>query len=190
VLISTQKQNNPTKPIPQTDSVLIKLKNKKAAVDQYIIKHGKALIVLVKIPGKTNLLWIKNAHWPDEIEYTYNILKGPSGKIIFIAQIPYSESGDWDIEYKHYFDEQGNTYAFNKEESIFGDNVKGGVIREILFNYYDGKFNNINHVNILTDKDYQLIKRNKNMYNFRDFKYNIYKNLNECLIGYNIQLPK
>jgi len=173
--------------LPQKDTILFSLKNKKAIVDQYLGKHDKAVIVFVKVPGKKNLIRVKNEKWPDEIEYTYNILKNSSGKIIFVAQIPYSESGDWNIEYKHYFDEQGNTYAFYREESIFGD-VKGGVLRKILLNYYDHNFNNINQVNSLTDKDYKLIKVNKDLYDFRDYKYSIYKNLNNCLAGYGIKL--
>lgn len=176
------------KPIVQTDSLLTKLKDKKVAVDKSL-KRGAALFVFVKIPGKKTLIKIKNDHWPDEVEYTYNILKNASGKIIFIAQIPYSESGDWDIEYKHYFDEQGKTYAFNKEESIFGDNSDGGVIRDILVNYYDENFTILRHVNYLTDKNYEVIKRNRNNYDFRDYKYTIYKNANDCLMGYNIKLP-
>jgi hypothetical protein len=187
LFLSKQSHNYPVTLVSQKDSILFRLKNKKAAIDQYITKHNKTLIVFVKVPGKKNLIKVNNGHWPDEIEYTYNILKNSSGKIIFVAQIPYSESGDWDIAYRHYFDEQGNTYAFYKEESIFGD-VKGGVIREILLTYYDEKFKNISQVNSFTDKDYRTIKINKNMFDFRDYNYSIYKNLSDCLAGYNIKI--
>jgi hypothetical protein len=187
LFLSKQSHNYPVKLASQKDSIILKLKNKKAAVDQYLLKHDKALVVFVKIPGKKNLIRIENENWPDEIEYTYNILKNSSGKIIFVAQIPYSESGDWDIAYRHYFDEQGNTYAFNKVESIFGD-VKGGVIREILLTYYDEKFKNISQVNSFTDKDYRTIKINKNKFDFHDYDYNIYKNLSDCLASYNIKI--
>jgi hypothetical protein len=186
--IPKPKSINPATLTAQADSTLAKLKSKKDAVDQYISKHKKDLIILVKIPGKEKLVVVKNEHWPEEIEYTYNILKNPAGKIVLIAQVPFSESGDWNIVYKHYFDEDGNVYAFSKEESIFNDNVKGGVVRNMLVNYYDKKFKNIAQTDRLTDKDNKSIKGDKSNYDFRDYKYDIYKTLNECLKGYNIQL--
>ncbi|WP_394772307.1 hypothetical protein [Mucilaginibacter sp.] len=184
LFLSGQKEHAVRYRLPQTDSILAKKKSNKEAIDQYISKYTKSVIILVKVPGKENLVPVKNENWPDEVEYTYNIYKNPAGKIIFIAQIPFSESGDWDIEYKHYFDEQGLTFAFSKEESVFDENVKGGVVREILLNYYDETFKNIRQINRLTDKDYKAIKKRKNGYDFREYKYSIFKNLSSCLNGY------
>jgi hypothetical protein len=184
------KQDNLTNHISLIDSVSLKLAAKKEAIDHYIETHTKQVIVLVKVPGNKNLLAVKNDRWPDEIEYTYDIYKNQAEKIIFIAQIPFSESGDWDIVYKHYFDEQGNTFAFCKQESIFNDDVKGSIVRAILLNYYDENFNKVSQITKLTDKDYRTIKKNKNDYDFREYKYSIYKNINECLSGYNIKLTR
>jgi hypothetical protein len=188
LILSKQNHNNPVQPIPQTDTVLLKLKSKKDAIDQYISRHNKDLIILVKVPGKEKPVIVKNEHWPEEIEYTYNVLRNPAGEIIFIAQIPFSESGDWDIIYKHYFDEQGHVFAFSKQESIFDDGVKGGVVREILLNYYNKNFKKISQSNKLTDKDYRSTKTNKNLYDFLYYKYQNYKKLYEFLMGYHIQL--
>lgn len=179
------KQNDT---VIQKDITLLSLKNKKTVTDQYITKHNTELIVLVKVPGKHALVRVRNEHWPEEIEYTYNILRNQLGKVIFIAQIPYSESGDWEILYKHYFDEKGNTYAFSKEETIFNDEVKGGVIKEILLKYYDGQYKTISQINTLTDKKGQIIKRNKNAYDFPEYKYSTYKNISDCLAGYHLKL--
>ncbi|HEY8781824.1 MAG TPA: hypothetical protein VIM16_09435 [Mucilaginibacter sp.] len=173
---------------PQADSGLIKLENKKALIDQYITKHSKTLIVFVKVPGKKDLAMVKNDKWPDEIEYTVNILKNSSGKIIFIAQMLDSESGDWSIIYKHYFDEQGNTYAFSKAEFFFDDNIKSGAVHLRVLNYYDTGFNVINKINQLTDGNDKVLKGDKNLYNQFHNDYSIYKNLSDCLVGYNIKL--
>jgi hypothetical protein len=143
---------------------------------------------LVKVPGKKALVRVKGDHWPDEIEYTYNILKDHSGNIIFIAQTPYSESGDSNIEYRHYFDEQGKTYAFSGKESIFDDNVKGGVVRQMLLKYFDINSKTINEVYKLMDVNNKELKVNANKVNFSDDVFTIYNNLKDCLVGYNIQL--
>jgi hypothetical protein len=185
--ILSNKGNNPVNLILQTDSTLLKkLKSEKATVDQYITKHGKNLIVLVKIPGKKDLVMVKNDSWPDQIEYTLNLLQNPEGKTIFLARMLDSESGDWMIMYKYYFDVQGNTYAFSEEESIFNDNVKGGMIGEKFLKYYDRDFKIISDYHGLTDMDGKIIIGNRDNFDFHDDKYTIYKNLNECRAVYNI----
>ncbi len=168
------------------DSTLIKLKVNKTAIDKYIAGHSKNLIVLVKVPGKKNLIRVINEKWPDEVECTYNIMTGQSGKVIFIDKVPYSESGDWNVEYKHYFDVDGNTYSFSKEESVFDDGVKGGVVRFMLLKYYERNFKTLNEIIRLTDKDGKLIKRDKADFDFPDYKYTIYNNVDACLNGYGI----
>lgn len=188
--LSKKVQHNKIATGFQQSSCLPELKKNREAIDKYSTKHTKSIIIYVKVPGKRKLVLVKNLNWPDEIEYTYDIYKNPTGKIIFIAQIPYSESGDWSIVCKHYFDENGNTFSFNREESIFDDNVAGGIVREKLTMYYDINFHKIGEVSRLTDKDNRPLgaSKKKGMYNFRDYEYKIYKNLSECLTAYNIPL--
>ena len=174
----------------QKDSTLLAQKRTKSSIDKYISTYGKYSIVLVKIPRKDKLVAIENGHWPDEVEYTYKVYENASSKVIFISQTPFSESGDWDIVYKHYFDDDGNTCAFCKQESLFDDGIKGGIIRELLVNYYDKNFKILKQINKLTDKDYLPIKKSERDFNFRDDKYKVYKDVRECLEGYNIILPK
>jgi hypothetical protein len=172
------------------DSVLTSLKAKKIALDKYIGKHAKEVITLVKLPNKTRLQEIKNDKWPDEIEYSYNILRDPAGKIMMAVISPNSESGDWDVVYKYYFDDKGNTFAFYEDQSIFNDNVKGEVVRTTLLKYYADDFKIISQNTALLNKDWHPIKGKKANYNFFDFQSKIYKTARECLIGYKIQLPK
>jgi hypothetical protein len=164
------------------------LKKKKAAIDQYEYKHRNEIMVFVKLEGKKKLIRAKNEDWPDDTEYIYNVLKDTSGRIILTEQIPYSQSGDWYIEYKHYFDDSGNTFAFSKRETLFDESVKGGVAMEELFKYYNKNFKTLFQTSQLTDKDEKPLKRNKNEFNFRDDKYSIYKSINDCLKAYNISL--
>jgi hypothetical protein len=185
LLFTRHNGNNFTKSVPPVDSVLIKLKNKRAAVDQYIIKHSKALTLLVKVPGKTKLKKVINENWPEEMEYTYNILKDTAGRIILVSLIPFSQSGDWSITYTHYFDEKGNTYAFRKQTNVFDSEVKGGVIYETLLKYYDVNFNILKKTYTLQDKSGKPIKNNGHV-DIYQYKYGIYKNLDACLKDYHI----
>lgn len=164
------------------------LKQKKEAMDDYEFKHRKDLIFLIKLEGKKNLVRVKEGDWPDNTEYIYTILKGPTGEIMLIGESPYSQSGDWYIECKHYFNIDGKTFAFSKRESVFDDSVKGGVAMETYSWFYNDKFQIIKNDYRLTDKDDKLIKRNKNEFDFRDFTETIYKNGADCLQAYNIKL--
>ena len=173
--------------MPHKVSVLDSLKKKAKEIDQYVYKHQKELLVFAKVPGKSKLVRVIKENWPDATEYTYNILKDSTGHIIMIAQMPYSESGDWYIEYKNYFDNNGKTFCFSKRETVFDDSVKGGIAMEQLFNYYDLNFNLLGKIDKLTDKDEKTIKRKKTDFDFPGYKYSIYKNLHECLVNYQIQ---
>jgi hypothetical protein len=133
------------------------------------------------------LVPIENDKWPDKIEYTYNVLKGVSGKINFIAEIPYSESGDWDIEHLTYFDESGKTFAFVDKQSIFTD-YKGGIVRAIDTRYFNKRFHQIKKTEELLDKDFKPVVVEKANFNFREDYFTICKSVNECLKGYGILL--
>lgn len=172
----------------QANPPLSELKKKKDVIDKYLSKYKKSAIVYAKVPGKRKLVPIKNEHWPEDVECTYNIFKNQADKIICIFEIPYSESGDWSIIYKHYFDDDGKTFSFSKKESIFDNNVEGGAVKEYLVRFYNDKFKNIGEINRVTDKDDRPIGKNKNMFDFREYEYKTYKNLSECLTGYNIHL--
>ena len=166
---------------------LLCLKKAKAYTDNYLKLHENDLIVLVKSPGKTEPISVKNNNCPDSIDYTLNILNDSEGKIMFIALIPYSESGDWNVKCQYYFDKQGNMYAFYKEESVFaGEDGSSDVVRDLLVKYYDSDFNIINSKNWITDMHYKKIMGNTNNFDFPDFKYRIYKNLDQFLAAYHI----
>jgi len=170
----------------QSDSTLLKLKNKKTAADRSIKKNSDDLIILVKLPGKKTLVRIVNGEWPEEIEYTYNVLKDPAGRVILVSQVPYSESGDWFITYTHYFDEYGKTYAFRKETNVFDDDVKGGIVFETLLKYYNTDFKVMKQFYTLQDKGGKAIKDNGHIDIYR-YKYAVFKKVGDCLKAYNIK---
>jgi hypothetical protein len=100
--------------------------------------------------------------------------------------MPFSESGDWEIAYRHYFDEEGHTFCFEKEESIFDESVSGGVVRQISNMYYRNNFTLILETDKITDVKDRTLKRKQDEFDFRNYKFKIYKNLNDCLLGYHL----
>lgn len=177
----------PTQNITPPDSVTSSLKSKKSATDRAIKRYSKKIIVLAKVSARKVLVKVKDENWPDNLEYTFNILKDSAGRIIFIARMPYSESGDWFVSDAHYFDGQGNTYAFEHQENIFNDEVKGGAVKHIISKLYGEGFKNVLAMNKLTDANGKIIP--KKVYDFPNNKYVIYKSLADCMVAYNIKLP-
>ncbi len=170
------------------DTSLASLKQRKAKYESYEYNHRKNIVFLVKISGKKGLLKVKEGDWPDDTEFIYSLLKDEAGKIILITQSPYSQSGDWYIECKHYFNSKGKTFAFSKKETVFDDRVKGEVAMETFLRFYNDRFDVIEKDYRLTDGDDKLIKRNKNDFDFRDFKEQVYSNVSDCLKAYNIKV--
>lgn len=173
--------------ITSRDSLSAILNSKKSATDKALKRYSKKLIVLAKLSGRKTLVKVKGENWPDNLECTYNILKDSVGRIIFLAQLPFSESGDWFISNAHYFDEQGNTYAFEQQETVFDDEVKGGVIKHVIRKLYGEHFENVLTINKITDTHDKAIPNKA--YDFPSDKYVIYPNLANCLAAYRIKLP-
>ena len=169
------------------DSVVNVLKVKRKITDEYLNKNGKSLMLYSKIPDREMPIRVLNEKWPDDGGISYNILTDTKGKIIMIAEIPFSESGDWYIAYTHYFDSEGNTYAFRREANIFDKSVKGGVIYEISLRYYDKSFKLLSQGRTLKDGKGKSIKNDGHIDAY-NYKYNIYRNITDCLKAYNIKL--
>lgn len=160
----------------------------KLLADDTLKHHEKEIIVLVKVPGKANLLKVKGNKWPDEVEYTYNIKRDSTGKIFEVVQIPNSESGDWFLSLAHYFDNDGNTYAFQRNFNVFDSEIKGGVIYETTIKYYNPLFKQLGRSYQVTDIKGRKVSGKNSPLDAYDYKYTIYKFLNACLKAYHIKL--
>lgn len=172
----------------KSDSLVVTSKAKVKAVDKYEFNHRKEIITFVKLVGKAKLIKVKNENWPDDTEYIYNVLRDTIDKVILTEQIPYSQSGDWYVEFKHYYNGDGSVFAFGKRETVFDDRVKDGVAILSLSKFYDASLYLIHQSMRLTDIHEKPLKAKKQDFNFRNDKYIIYKNLSECLAAYHIQL--
>jgi hypothetical protein len=59
------------------------------------------------------------------------------------------------------------------------------VVEETV-DFFNTEFKQIESKSRLTDKDDKTIPRKKSEFDFRDYKYNIYKNANQCLNAFHI----
>src|SRR5687768_545076 len=86
----------------------------KMLTDTLFNKGKDKLLILVKLLDQQKLVSVQHKQWPEGVETTYNVLTDSSGRIIRISEFPFSESGDWEMMYSHYFDSHGNTFAHER----------------------------------------------------------------------------
>ncbi len=134
---------------------------------------------LIKVPN--------NDSWPEDTEISYNLLRGSNGGIVYFAEYPMSESGDWSIGYRYYFNDKGNTIIFIRESNFFNSECTDGVAKELSCYSFDSSFN-------LIAKDYELKSSDgKNLVNSRcyfpyHYEYIIESNSNELISKLKIKM--
>lgn len=122
-------------PDADKDARLNALKQQKQLTDARM--SDKNLEVWVKVKGKNALQKVEGRRYPRNIEYTYNTLKDEQGRYLYIAQLPFSETNDWFISYKSYFDSTGNLYAFQRINNFLKSECVRGALMENMLKIFD-----------------------------------------------------
>ena len=66
------------------------------------------------------------------------MIRNKAGQIIYIAEYPECESGDWNLIYENYFDTNGNLIAFIRKCSFFNGEC-AEIVHEKSDYYYNLK---------------------------------------------------
>lgn len=130
------------------------LKERKSNIDAISVHHQNKALAFAKVAGSNEMILVKDEAWPNNIEYTCNILKSEANQVIMIVYSPFNGNGDEDLSYTHYFDEQGKTFAFEKQASFTNSNCNvahTGTIYETTSSYFDPHFKVITRGYELTD---------------------------------------
>jgi hypothetical protein len=154
VLISACQPNNHTSTptssrLPEPD-IAERLKYQKAVIDRSIADSNYQPEMLVKLTEEVELIVLKDSVLPDETETSFNIYRDSLQRIVAITESPYSQSGDWFLTLTHYFDNNGQTFAFERQTNFFNSGCTNGVAYETKTDYYTDDFT-------LIGKDYKLV---------------------------------
>ncbi len=156
-----------------------KLSETKQAASILIQENDKNIIdSIYKSSG--NLILLK-------ISTTYEVVKDNLDSIISIQEIPFSESGDWNLTLTHYFTQNGLTFAFQKEFNFFNSLCTEGIAheREILF--FDAKFRQIKRVYSITDDKNQPLIKDSCLFQYNP-DYQVFKNRDQFLANKQLNL--
>jgi hypothetical protein len=169
--------------------VLLPLTSHKDVIEKFSIKHKNKFLLFAKVAGKLNPVKVLNEKWPQDTECAYNILKDEKGYIVMIMSSPVSESGDWNLECTHYFNNNGSTFIYEIKANAFSL-PDDGIAYETTTTYFGSSFKLLRSVYKLVDEKGK--KLNKKDYGFdalsRGLNVKAYANVNECLAAYHIKL--
>jgi hypothetical protein len=143
--------------LPEPD-ILERLNYQKVNIDTLIIHSTHKLIVSAKLINKDKPIQLRDIV-PDSVETIFGILQDSLGHTIFALEQPLSESGDWIIILKHYFDNEGKTFAFEKQTNFFNSICTSGSAYETKTEFYDIDFQLIgNNYKLVDEKNNSLAK--------------------------------
>ena len=110
-------------------------------VDSLVAANLSAFIYVADLPGGQLEIVPKPADAPDSADDIFAVLRDDKGHVVYAAEGPVSQSGDWSIQSTHYFDTTGAIAVVERRASFFNgctlaksDSVVG--LREIVTSYF------------------------------------------------------
>lgn len=138
----------------------------------------------VSVSNKEELILVDNEE-PDSIVITYIMLRDRADNIRLISEFPVNETGDWEIQYDHYFDEEGQTFAFVRKTNFFNSGCSEELVDEQIEEYYGPEFNRLERFYSLRDSK-NTLSPNDCQLNY-DFPYEVVNHLEHYLNRINYQ---
>jgi len=138
------------------------------------------LEVYAKVPNNKKLILVENGEFPEVVETSYNILKDKDGKVIYIFESPFSESGDWDIACRSYFNKEGQLFAYERKAGFFNSECTDDDAHETLIKYYNKDFSVTDSIYSLIDNNKKPLDKSKCIFNY-DYPCKVYPTINSYL---------
>lgn len=121
----------------QQDLLTQQLLLQKLHIDALVVDTLGPARVFTKVPGQDEPLPVRDRDYPKQLEAIYQVCQDSLGRIIYLAESPFSESGDWDIVYRSYYDARGRIFAFERTAGFFNSSCTSGALYETMIKYFD-----------------------------------------------------
>jgi hypothetical protein len=165
--------------LPEPD-ILERLNYQKMIIDSLLIHSTHKLIVSAKLINKDEPIQLRSDNFPDSVETTFSLLRDSLGRAIIALEQPFSESGDWIIILKHYFDEEEKTFAFEKQVKFFNSICTSGPAYETKIEFYDSDFQLIGNNYKLVDEKNKPLPTDSCVFNY-NYDYKVSPNSDDYL---------
>jgi hypothetical protein len=109
----------------------------KLHIDALTLDTLTPALVFIKVPDQPTPVAVKNRDYPKKLQAIYQVCRNSEGRIVYLAESPLSESGDWDIVYRSYYDAQGRIFAFERTAGFFNSACTAGALYQTLIKFFN-----------------------------------------------------
>ncbi|GAB3239151.1 hypothetical protein GCM10027346_32180 [Hymenobacter seoulensis] len=132
-----------------TTSGVEQLLQQQAAVDRYALAHPAAFLTYVQLENGQLVKGTLDT-LPATAAVVFRVLRNKQ-RLLLATESPVSESGDWNLTYPHYFDQQGRTFAFKRETAFFNSGCTESVAFKTITHYYNASHREVHKTTTLVD---------------------------------------
>jgi hypothetical protein len=105
---------------PETDGICVQAKDLLKQADLIFMRDNYLVELYTQAGEEQGIKLVSNFdNAPENLTATYNIIRNKEGHIMYAAEFPYSESGDWENIYESVFNDKGDILVFVRKSSFF-----------------------------------------------------------------------
>jgi len=109
---------------PETDSIYKKANDLYGQADHVLMYNNYLAELYIQTTADKKIQLVPNFdNVPKDLSSTFNIIRNKDGNIMYVAEFPYSEKGDWENIYENIFDDNGDLIMFVRKSSFIQNKV-------------------------------------------------------------------
>lgn len=164
--------------LPEPD-IRDRLTYEKSLIDSSRMARQLDVRVYARVQDNPTPMEVRDLKWPENLDEVYNLWLNKDSQIVCFGAYPVSQSGDWDMGLTHYFDQNGQTFAFERNTSFYNSLCTDDLAIEQIVTYYykDAKLDSIY---TFTDVKGNQLEPDSCAFPY-DFPYRIYTNVDDVL---------
>ncbi len=122
---------------PETEAIVEKANDVLKEADKIFMRSNYLVELYLKTASEKRIVQVPNFEQvPADLAAVYNIIRNKEGNVLYVAEFPYSESGDWENIYESIYDDKGDLLLFVRKSSFLHEGV---VVYEKSSYYYNEK---------------------------------------------------
>lgn len=119
-----------SKRIKQLDSIIV-------STQKFISEKEDEVELMAIVGNSTEPISLPDRQWPENVTTSINIIRAEDGSLKYYSEYPSSESGDWFLGYRYYFDQsKGKVLVFERMANFFNNECSSGVAKELSTYYF------------------------------------------------------
>ncbi len=122
----------------ETDAVCSQAKELLQEVDFIFMRNNSLVELYTQTTDDKNISLVPHfENIPENLSATYNVIRNRDGNVMYVAEFPYGESGDWENIYESVFNDKGDLILFVRKSSfLYSDSINTDIVVFEKSEYY------------------------------------------------------